>query len=121
MQLASEARPEIERTFGKRQLVQFRFIFTDVSRGSGALRAAQMLAVLKKCCAAAGDTETGKRLNKRNVRKVVELYDSDGSGAIEWEEFLNIMTDLNGGRLARKAEGIALAPGENDTPLELDL
>ena len=53
--------------------------------------------LLRKCCAEFKDWKARRAMTKKNVARVVAIYDADGSGEIEWDEFLNIMHDMTQG------------------------
>lgn len=62
--------------------------------------------LLRKCCAVFKDFKTRRQMTRKNVLRVVQIYDEDDSGKIEWDEFLNIMFDLSHGSFMDRVTGM---------------
>jgi len=108
MQVAYQCRPEEEHMFEKHQLKAYKRLFNIYSEGSGQERSVDTKTIrdlLRKCCAEFKDWKARRAMTKKNVARVVAIYDADGSGEIEWDEFLNIMHDMTQGSFLDRVTG----------------
>lgn len=96
MQLAYKDRPLVEQKYTKIELKNYKNMFNEASE-PGPPRAVvifRLRQLLRDCCTIMRDTKTKRWMTQRNVNRIVSIFDADGSGMIEWAEFLEIFWSL---------------------------
>ena len=96
MQLAFRDRPKVEQKYTKIELKAYKKMFNAASI-PGPPRAVvigRLRQLLRDCCTVMRDPKTKRWMSQRNVNRIVSIFDVDGSGMIEWAEFLEIFWAL---------------------------
>lgn len=96
MQLAFKDRPQVEQKYTKIELKSYKDMFNAASI-AGPPRAVvigRLRQLLKDCCTIMRDSKTKRWMTQRNVNRIVSIFDVDGSGMIEWAEFLEMFWAL---------------------------